>query len=199
MIHFIWSDYNGVNFEEFKTVEGAEPRIAEIKAIVDDFIKAIEEVVKVEEPNAKLRRFLEEENALRASFKTVKKLEQFGFKKYREIRRFIENPVIDNALCDYKEKLEETKKTIMSEAIVNRINEADSEYSTLLDEFGRRYKERHAEFNKWVMNALKEIERHEAFDLKPEDAKEKEKELNDLLCAILEFDASALNCKNCKR
>ena len=36
MIHFIWSDYNGVNFEEFKTVEGAEPRIAEIKAIVDD-------------------------------------------------------------------------------------------------------------------------------------------------------------------
>lgn len=170
-----------------------------IATIVEDFIKAIEEVVKVEEPNAKLRRFLEGENALRASFKTVKDLEQFGFRKYRELRRFIENPVIDNALCDYKEKLEETKKTIMSDAIVNRINEVDSVYSTLLDEFGRRYEERHAEFNKWVMNALKEVERHKAFDLKPEDAKEKEKELNDLLCEILKFDSSALNCKNCKR
>jgi len=36
MIYFIWSNYDGINIEEFKCVEAAEPRIAKIKSIEDD-------------------------------------------------------------------------------------------------------------------------------------------------------------------
>jgi hypothetical protein len=170
-----------------------------IRDKVEVFIRAIEEVVKAEEPNAKLRVFLEKEEDLEANFKPVKKLEGFAFGKYREIKKFVENPVMENALGDFKEKFEDVRKTVLSEAIVDRINEATVDYGGLLDAFSITYEEQHGEFNKWIIEALEVVEHHNAFALKPEEAGDKAEELRSLQCKNLVFDSSALYCKSCRK
>jgi len=166
---------------------------------IDIFIKAIEEVVKVEEPNARLRVFLEREEDVKKNFKTVKKLESFDFGKYREIKKFIENPVVGNALADFSEKLDDIRKTLVSEAVMDRINEVAGDYSSLMDTFSRKYKERHEEFNKWIIDAFEVVKNHNAFELKPEEARKKEEELMKYQCKNLVFEPGALYCKTCGR
>jgi len=170
-----------------------------IRDEIGGFIKAIEEVIKIDEPNAKLRVFLEKEEDLRRSFNTVKSLKEFNFEKYREIKKFIENPVVGNALVDFSEKLEDIRKTILSEAIIDRISELEGDYNSLLDAFIRKYEERHKEFNKWIIDALEVVENHKAFELKPVEARDKEEELKKHQCENLVFEPGALYCKNCKR
>jgi len=170
-----------------------------IRDEIEGFSRAIEEVIKTEEPNAKLRVFLEKEEDLRRSFNTVKSIKRFNFGKYREIKKFIENPVVRNALVDFSEKLEGIRKAILSEAIIDRISEVEGDYGSLLDTFSRKYKERHEEFNKWIIDALEVVENHKAFELKPVEARKKEEELMKHQCKNLVFEPGALYCKSCGR
>lgn len=170
-----------------------------IRDEIEGFSRAIEKVIKTEEPNAKLRVFLEKEEDLRGSFNTVKSIKRFNFEKYREIKKFIENPVVSNALGDFSEKLEDIRRTILSEAIIDRINEVAGDYGSLLDAFSRKYEERHGEFNKWIIDALEVVKNHKAFELKPVDARKKEEELMKHQCENLVFDSGALYCKSCGR
>ena len=75
-----------------------------LRDTVENFLKTINEISSTSDPNTRLRVFLEREENLEKTFKIVRKLEEFNFGKYREIKKFVENPIVRNVLNDFKDK-----------------------------------------------------------------------------------------------
>lgn len=170
-----------------------------IQTNLDNFIKSINEVVETNDPNTRLRMFLEKEEELKGAFGIVKRLEKFNFEKYREINKFVRNPDVETALTDYKDKLEKITDTIRSDAIIDRLDETSAEYKLLKDTFDQKYSERHNNFNQQVQEALSEAKEHKAFNESPEETNTKLTRLGSLLCEELNFDNGLLYCTNCRR
>ena len=171
-----------------------------IQKSVSEFLKDIDEIVRAGDPNTKLRRFLESEESLKKNFKNVKKLQQFNFGSFRKLKRFAENPtVLVEFSSEAKKRFEDLMKIIGSEEILDRLDDARAEYSILLKEFKKKYKEAHSVFAEGVREAIEEIKNHKAFEIEAEKAEERLEKLSRLLCDELNFDEDPLLCRNCRR
>ena len=174
-----------------------------IQSSISEFLKDIDEIVRAEDPNTKLRRFIEREESLKRNFKTVKKLQQFDFDSFRKVKKFAENLAALLELLEFSDELkrhfDSLMKIISSEEIVDRFDDVLTNYSILLEEVEKRYERAHSVFAEGVRMAIEEIKKHNAFKIEPNEAKKRLEKLHGFICDQLDFDETSLRCRNCGR
>jgi len=189
----------------FGEVKNLEVRVKDnelpecIQKSVSEFLRDISEIVEADDPNARLRKFLEKEKSLMKNIKVIKELKKFDFDSYRKLRKFAENQAVLVEFSGKSERLENLIKTVSSDVVISRLEDAIADYGILLDEFKARYEKEHSAFTKSVRRAIEDVRNHEAFRSKPNEAKEVLAKLNELLCEEFNFDDNSLLCKNCKK
>ena len=164
--------------------------------------RLLDEVVQEDDPNARLRRFLESAGTLASEVPTVRLLEGFPFDEYRKVRSFADmaGDWANTLTGDGARRWQLLCEGLGADDLLDRWEGVRNDYAVLWSTYREDYKKAHLAFQNAVKEALKALRQHEAFQHKPEKAEAALEPLSALRCdADPTPTEEAFRCPSCRR
>lgn len=163
--------------------------------------EVLAEIARLDDPNARLRRFLEKEGLLREKVPLFRKLKEFEphFDGYRGLREFIRETAgwARDLSGELRARWQSLEQGLLSEDFWERYNELSAIAAVLRRAYQEDYDRRHAEVNRTAVEAVEELRRHPAFgDTGTGDFLQSVEGFN---CPGEPLAAEALLCSRCRR
>jgi hypothetical protein len=164
-------------------------------------VERLTAIAQIEEPNSRLRRFLEIIDELKQNLPTIRKLERFDFDRYRTLRSFTQS------VRGWDESLEEESaerwrrlsEGVNASDILDRWQSLQNDFAVLQGRYSDDYARRHSEFQGAIAKAIEELRKHPAFECEPERAENSLQPLKRLQCAEEGFPSEPeFVCRNCR-
>jgi len=159
-------------------------------------------IAQIEEPNARLRRFLEIADELKRNFLTIRKLERFDFDRYRMLRSFIQSARGWDESLDGEsaERWKRLSEGINATDILDRWQSLQNDFAALKDIYCSDYAQRHRDFQDELAKTIEELRKHPAFECEPEQAEKLLQPLKRLQCDGEGTPSEPdFVCQNCRR
>jgi hypothetical protein len=163
----------------------------------------LQDIARVQEPNARLRRALEKGAELQPCMARVRKLKVFNFERYRIIRNFSEQTLEwpSGSGEEAQRRWQNLRANLDAQDLLDRFEPLNADYAYLLNRFRQDYEERHREFQEAIGIALNVLQTHPAFDTAPEQSDQALQPLRDLRCDMETpiAEEETLRCSSCQR
>ncbi len=159
-------------------------------------------ITQIEEPNARLRRFLEIADELKRNFLTIRELERFDFDRYRMLRSFIQSARGWDESLDGEsaERWKRLSEGINATDILDRWQSLQNDFAALKDIYCSDYAQRHRDFQDALAKTIEELRKHPAFECEPEQAEKLLQPLKRLQCDGEGTPSEPdFVCQNCRR
>jgi hypothetical protein len=165
---------------------------------IADLLNAI---AQIEEPNARLRQFLEIADELKQNFQTIRELMRFDFDRYRSLRSFIQLAgVWDESLeGESAERWKRLSEGVNAPDILDRWQSLQNDFAALQSRYSQDYAQRHREFQNELAKAIEDLRKHPAFECKPEQAENLLQPLKRLQCKGEGISETDFVCPSCRR
>ncbi|MGY4706950.1 BREX system P-loop protein BrxC [Candidatus Bipolaricaulota sp. J31] len=154
------------------------------------------------DPNACLRRFLEQADTLQSDLQVVRHLESFPFDEFRKARRFIDaaRDWARTLSGEAERRWRSLTQGMEAEDLLHRWDGLKGDFEFLRSRYREAYRDRHVGFQEAVKRALDELCAHEAFAHDPVRAEEALEPLEQCRCDArgLPDDANFV-CPECGR
>ena len=174
----------------------------QLEQICRQVTEQLKAIIQIEEPNARLRRFLEIADELKRNFPTIRELERFDFDRYRMLRSFIQSARgWDESLeGESAERWRRLSEGINAADILDRWQSLQNEFAALQERYYSDYAQRHREFQEALAKAIEELRKHPAFECEPEQAENLLQPLKRLQCDGEGIPSEPdFACQNCRR
>jgi len=157
---------------------------SQFEQICQQVTEQLKAIIQIEEPNARLRRFLEIANELKRNFPTIRKLARFDFDGYRMLRSFIQSARGWDESLDGEsaERWRRLFEGINATDILDRWQSLQNEFAALQGRYNSDYAQRHREFQNALAKAIEELRKNPAFECEPEQAENLLQPLKRLQC-----------------
>jgi hypothetical protein len=165
---------------------------------IADLLNAI---AQIEEPNARLRQFLEIADELKQNFQTIRELMRFDFDRYRSLRSFIQLAgVWDESLeGESAERWKRLSEGVNAPDILDRWQSLQNDFAALQSRYSQDYAQRHREFQNELAKAIEDLRKHPAFECEPEQAENLLQPLKRLQCKGEGISETDFVCPSCRR
>jgi hypothetical protein len=165
---------------------------------IADLLNAI---AQIEEPNARLRQFLEIADELKQNFQTIRELMRFDFDRYRSLRSFIQLAgVWDESLeGESAERWKRLSEGVNVPDILDRWQSLQNDFAVLQSRYNQDYAQRHREFQNELTKAIKDLRKHPAFECETKQAENLLQPLKRLQCEGEGVSETDFVCPSCRR
>jgi hypothetical protein len=165
---------------------------------IADLLNAI---AQIEEPNARLRQFLEIADELKQNFQTIRELMRFDFDRYRSLRSFIQLAgVWDESLeGESAERWKRLSEGVNAPDILDRWQSLQNDFAVLQSRYNQDYAQRHREFQNELTKAIKDLRKHPAFECETKQAENLLQPLKRLQCEGEGVSETDFVCPSCRR
>jgi hypothetical protein len=165
---------------------------------IADLLNAI---AQIEEPNARLRQFLEIADELKQNFQTIRELMRFDFDRYRSLRSFIQLAgVWDESLeGESAERWKRLSEGVNAPDILDRWQSLQNDFAALQSRYSQDYAQRHKEFQNELAKAIEDLRKHPAFECEPKQAENLLQPLKRLQCKGEGISETDFVCPSCRR
>jgi hypothetical protein len=165
---------------------------------IADLLNAI---AQIEEPNARLRQFLEIADELKQNFQTIRELMHFDFDRYRSLRSFIQLAGVwdENLEGESAERWKRLSEGVNAPDILDRWQSLQNDFAALQSRYSQDYAQRHREFQNELAKAIEDLRKHPAFECEPEQAENLLQPLKRLQCKGEGISETDFVCPSCRR
>jgi hypothetical protein len=165
---------------------------------IADLLNAI---AQIEEPNARLRQFLEIADELKQNFQTIRELMHFDFDRYRSLRSFIQlaGGWDENLEGESAERWKRLSEGVNAPDILDRWQSLQNDFAALQSRYSQDYAQRHREFQNELAKAIEDLRKHPAFECEPEQAENLLQPLKRLQCKGEGISETDFVCPSCRR
>jgi hypothetical protein len=165
---------------------------------ITDLLNAI---AQIEEPNARLRQFLEIADELKQNFQTIRELMHFDFDRYRSLRSFIQlaGGWDENLEGESAERWKRLSEGVNAPDILDRWQSLQNDFAALQSRYNQDYAQRHREFQNELAKAIEDLRKHPAFECEPKQAENLLQPLKRLQCEGEGISETDFVCPSCRR
>jgi hypothetical protein len=171
---------------------------SELAVACQQVAESLREAAQEEDPNARLRQFLELPDSFNEQVSIVHQLHTFPFEEYRNVREFVR--LTGDWAMGLSGEAQNRWQSLQGELqkanlVIDRWETLKSRYAFLLGRYQADYVKAHHDFQVAVREAVETLRRHEAFQRVPDQAERALEPLKVLGCSAEEpSSVVALRC-----
>lgn len=162
----------------------------------------LKEISQIEEPNTRLRRFLEYADELSQKMPIVRGLKEFDFDQFRKLKAFAQS-TSDWAQSfggEIVERWRRFSEGIRASDLLDRWQSLQNDYAVLWEQYRNSYKQQHKDFQQTLERVLTDLRDHPAFQHDPTQAEKALSSLEQWRCNIDGIPTEdGFVCPNCQR
>jgi hypothetical protein len=172
---------------------------ASLGATCERGAQILAEIAQLVDPNARLRRFLDQADSLNQKMPLVRELDQFQFDQYRGMRTFVQ--VVSDwgsgLTGDLAQRWSESHHNLEASDLPRRWGQLHQDYALLFGRYCSDYSDRHKSFQSSLQQVLHALREHPAY----KNHAEALKPLLSMVCDVSDPSPSesAYTCPGCGR